>query len=34
VTLERRFGDLGRGGVRHAALEQALALLEEAAAAR
>ena len=33
VTLERRFGDLGRGAVRRAALEQALALLEEAVAA-
>ena len=33
VTLECRFGDLGRGAVRRAALEQALALLEEAVAA-
>jgi nicotinamide-nucleotide amidase len=33
VTLERRFGDLGRGAVRRAALEQALTLLEEAVAA-
>jgi len=31
VTVERKFGDLGRGAVRLAALEQALALLESAA---
>ncbi len=30
VEVERRFGDLGRGAVRGAALEQALAMLEEA----
>ncbi len=30
VTVERRFGDLGRDGVRMASLDQALALLEEA----
>lgn len=30
--VERRFGDLGRAGVRRAALEQALDLLERAAA--
>ncbi len=34
VTIERRFGDLGRTSVRRAALEQALALLEEAGAAQ
>ena len=32
VAVERRFGDLGRGQVRLAAVEQALTLLEEAAA--
>ena len=32
VSLERRFGDLGRSAVRMASVEQALALLEEAAA--
>ena len=32
VTLERRFGDLGRGAVRRAALIEALALLEQAIA--
>ena len=31
VAVERRFGDLGRSQVRLAAVEQALALLEEAA---
>ena len=31
-TVERRFGDLGRGAVRQASVEQALHLLEEAAA--
>jgi nicotinamide-nucleotide amidase len=31
VTVERRFGDLGRSGVRLASVEQALALLEDAA---
>ena len=31
VAVERRFGDLGRGEVRGAALEQALSLLEAAA---
>jgi nicotinamide-nucleotide amidase len=31
VAVERRFGDLGRGAVRLAAVEQALALLTEAA---
>ena len=30
VTVERRFGDLGRDAVRMASLDQALALLEEA----
>ncbi len=32
TTLERRFGDIGRGGVRRAALAQALAMLEQAVA--
>ncbi len=32
--LERRYGDLGRAGVRRRAVEDALALLEEAAQAR
>jgi len=31
VTAERRFGDLGRGSVRLAAVAQALAMLEQAA---
>jgi nicotinamide-nucleotide amidase len=31
VTVERRFGDLGRSGIRLASIEQALALLEQAA---
>jgi nicotinamide-nucleotide amidase len=30
VTVERRFGDLGRDGVRMASIDQALSLLEEA----
>ena len=30
VAVERRFGDLGRGGVRLAAVEQALAMLDAA----
>jgi hypothetical protein len=31
VAIERRFGDLGRSGIRIASVEQALALLEQAA---
>jgi nicotinamide-nucleotide amidase len=32
MTVERRFGDLGRGAVRLAAVDQALRLLEDAVA--
>ncbi|MCW6509317.1 CinA family protein [Lichenifustis flavocetrariae] len=34
LTVERRFGDLGRNAVRRAALDQALQLLEQASAAQ
>lgn len=34
LHVERRFGDIGRGAVRNAAIEQALELLEQAGQAR